>query len=112
GLEGGGCVDEAMIAGEPVPSAQAEGSELVGGTVNQSGSFLFRAERVGADTLLAQIIRLVEDAQASRPAIQALADRVVAVFVPVVLGLAALTFGVWLGVGPQPALHYALVAAV
>src|SRR5690606_12857793 len=109
GLEGGGCVDEAMIAGEPVPSEKAEGSEVVGGTVNQSGTFLFRAERVGAETVLAQIIRLVEEAQASRPAIQALADRVVAVFVPVVLALATITFVVWLVAGPAPALTYALV---
>ena len=111
-LEGASYVDESMISGEPIPAEKAEGSEVVGGTINQSGSFLFHAERVGAETVLAQIIRLVEDAQTSRPAIQALADKVVAVFVPVVLALAALTFGVWLAVGPDPALTYALVAAV
>jgi heavy metal translocating P-type ATPase len=111
-VEGGSYVDESMITGEPVPAEKAEGAEVVGGTVNQTGSFLFRATRVGAETVLAQIVRLVEDAQASRPKIQALADRVVAVFVPVVLALAALTFGAWLVVGPEPALTYALAAAV
>ena len=111
-VEGASFVDESMVTGEPVPAEKAEGAEVVGGTVNGSGSLLFRATRVGSGTLLAQIIRLVENAQASRPAIQALADRVVAVFVPVVLVLAALTAGVWLLVGPEPALPYALVAAV
>ena len=110
--EGSSYVDESMVTGEPVPVEKKEGAEVVGGTVNQAGSLLVRTTHVGADTVLAQIVRLVEDAQASRPAIQALADRVVAVFVPVVLVLAALTFGVWLAVGPEPALTYALVAAV
>jgi Cu+-exporting ATPase len=111
-VEGASYVDEAMITGEPVPVEKAEGAEVVGGTVNQTGAFLFRATRVGAETVLAQIVRLVEDAQASRPKIQAVADRVVAVFVPVVLALAALTFGAWLAFGPAPALTHALVAAV
>jgi Cu+-exporting ATPase len=111
-LEGASYVDEAMITGEPIPAEKTEGAEVTGGTINQSGSFLFRAERVGAETVLAQIIRMVEDAQASRPAIQALADKVVAVFVPVVLGIAAITFGVWLAFGPAPGLTFALVAAV
>ncbi|MEM8558042.1 MAG: heavy metal translocating P-type ATPase [Bacteroidota bacterium] len=111
-LEGRSYVDESMITGEPVPVEKDEGVEVVGGTVNQAGSFLFRAERVGSNTVLAQIIRLVEDAQASRPAIQALADRVVAVFVPVVLAIATLTFVTWLAVGPEPALTFALVTAV
>ena len=85
---------------------------MTGGTINQSGSVMVRVTRVGEDTTLAQIVRLVEEAQASRPAIQALADRVVAVFVPVVLVIAAVTFGVWLAVGPDPAVTYALVAMV
>ncbi len=111
-VEGTSYVDESMVTGEPVPVEKGEGAEVVGGTVNGAGSVLFRAERVGGDTTLAQIVRLVEEAQASRPAIQALADKVVAVFVPIVLVVAALTFGVWLAVGPSPALTYALVAAV
>jgi Cu+-exporting ATPase len=111
-VEGSSYVDESMVTGEPVPVEKTGGAEVVGGTVNGVGTLLVRTESVGADTLLAQIVRLVEEAQASRPAIQALADRVVAVFVPVVLVIAALTFGVWLAVGPSPALTYALVAAV
>ena len=105
-------VDESMVTGEPIPAEKGPGAAVVGGTINGAGSVLARATAVGADTVLAQIVRLVEDAQASRPAIQALADRVVAVFVPVVLVLAALTAGVWWLVGPAPSLTYALVAAV
>ena len=110
--EGTSYVDESMVTGEPVPVEKTVDAEVVGGTVNQAGALLVRTTHVGADTVLAQIVRLVEDAQASRPAIQALADRVVAVFVPVVLVIAALVFGIWLAVGPSPALTYALVAAV
>ncbi len=110
--EGTSYVDESMVTGEPVPIEKSEGAEVVGGTVNGTGSVLFRAERVGGDTTLAQIVRLVEEAQASKPAIQALADRVVAVFVPAVLAVAAVVFAVWLAIGPDPALTYALVAAV
>ena len=110
--EGTSYVDESLVTGEPVPVEKGEGAEVVGGTVNGAGSVLVRAARVGEDSTLAQIVRLVEEAQASRPAIQALADRVVAVFVPAVLVVAALVFGVWLAVGPDPALTYALVAAV
>jgi P-type Cu+ transporter len=111
-VEGQSYVDESMITGEPIPVEKAEGSRVIGGTINGTGSFTFRANRVGEDTVLAQIIRLVQEAQASRPAIQALADRVVAVFVPIVLVIALGTFVVWLLVGPQPALTMALVAAV
>ena len=99
--EGTSFVDESMVTGEPVPVEKGAGAEVTGGTVNGAGSVLFRAARVGADTTLAQIVRLVEEAQGSKPAIQALADRVVAVFVPAVLVVAAVVFGVWLAVGPR-----------
>jgi Cu+-exporting ATPase len=111
-VEGTSRVDESMLTGEPTPVRKAEGDEVAGGTVNQAGSLTFEATRVGADTALAQIARMVEEAQGAKPPIQALADRVVRVFVPVVLALAALTFGAWMLVGPAPALTYALVAAV
>ncbi len=111
-VEGTTYVDESLVTGEPVAVAKAQSDQVTGGTTNQSGSILVEVTRVGEDTTLAQIVRLVEDAQASRPAIQALADKVVAVFVPVVLMLAAITFVVWLAVGPDPAVTYALVAAV
>ncbi len=110
--EGTTYVDESLVTGESVAVAKEEGDQVTGGTVNQSGSILVRVTRVGEDTTLAQIVLLVEEAQASRPAIQALADKVVAVFVPIVLVLAAATFGVWLAVGPDPAVTHALVAAV
>jgi Cu+-exporting ATPase len=109
---GSGFVDESMISGEPVPVAKTEGSKVIGGTVNQNGALKFRAEAVGADTVLAQIIRLVETAQGSKPAIQGLADRVVAVFTPMVLVIAALTALVWLVFGGENAVAYALVNTV
>ena len=111
-LEGSSYVDESMITGEPMPAAKRPGDDVVGGTVNRTGAFRFRAEKVGSDTVLARIIRLVEDAQGSKPRIQSLADRVVSIFVPVVLALATLTFLGWLAFGPQPALTFALVNAV
>jgi Cu+-exporting ATPase len=111
-LDGVSYVDEAMISGEPVPVEKRAGSEVTGGTVNGTGAFTFTASRVGADTVLAQIIRLVENAQAAKPPIQALADRIAGVFVPVVLVLAVLTFAVWLAFGPAPTLSFAFVAAV
>lgn len=111
-VDGQSYVDESMITGEPVPVEKQADDEVVGGTVNASGSFLFRATRVGADTVLAQIIRMVEEAQGSKPRIQALADRVVAVFVPTVLAIAALTFICWMIWGPDPALTLGLVTAV
>lgn len=111
-VEGSSFVDESMITGEPVPVQKAERAEVVGGTINKTGSFTFRATRIGADTVLAQIIRMVEQAQGSKLPIQALVDRVTAWFVPAVMAAAALTFLVWLILGPEPALTFALVNAV
>ncbi|MEX2148559.1 MAG: heavy metal translocating P-type ATPase [Candidatus Rokuibacteriota bacterium] len=111
-IEGGSTVDESMLTGESLPVEKAPGARVIAGTVNRTGSFLFRATRVGAATTLARIIKLVEEAQGSRAPIQRLADRVAAVFVPIVLALAALTFGAWWILGPAPAVLYALTAAV
>lgn len=111
-IDGTSNVDESMITGEPVPVAKAAGATITGGTVNGTGSLTFRASRVGADTTLAQIIRMVEDAQGAKLPIQGLVDRVTLWFVPAVMALAALTVLVWLVVGPDPALSFALVAGV
>jgi P-type Cu+ transporter len=111
-IEGSSFVDESMITGEPVPVIKGEGAAVVGGTINKTGSFSFRAEKVGADTVLARIMRMVEDAQGSKLPIQAMVDKVTSWFVPAVMALAALTFGVWLLFGPDPALTFALVNAV
>jgi len=105
-------VDESMITGEPIPVAKAAGSMVVGGTVNQKGALLFRATAVGEATMLAQIIRMVEEAQGSKLPIQALVDKVTMWFVPAVMAAAALTFLVWLAFGPSPTLTFALVNAV
>jgi Cu+-exporting ATPase len=105
-------VDESMITGEPMPAAKTPGSTAVGGTVNQTGAFVLRATRVGADTVLAQIVRMVQDAQADKPPIQALADRIAGVFVPAVILAAVATFLAWMALGPAPALNHAFVAAV
>ena len=110
--EGGSNVDESMLTGEPVPVTKAAGDAVAGGTLNTTGTFVMRAQRVGRDTLLAQIIRLVEEAQASEAPIQRLADRVAAWFVPAVAGAALLTFGLWLWLGPEPRLIFAFVNAV
>jgi len=109
---GGSWVDESMITGESVPVEKGEGDEVVGGTINQSGSLTFTATRVGNDTTLQQIVRMVEEAQGSKLPIQALVDRVAGVFVPMVMAAAALTFGIWMLFGPDPALTFALVNAV
>ena len=109
---GSSYVDESMVTGEPVPVEKGEGDEVVGGTLNKSGSFTFRATRVGEGTVLSQIVEMVEEAQGSKPPIQGLADRVVGVFVPFVLAVAAITFGVWMAFGPEPALTFAVVNAV
>ncbi len=110
--EGHSYVDESMISGEPVPVAKETGAEVVGGTINKNGALTFRATRVGADTVLSQIVRMVESAQAEKPPIQELADRIAGVFVPVVMGIALVTFAVWFGFGPDPALSFAFVTTV
>jgi Cu+-exporting ATPase len=111
-LEGSSALDESMITGEPLPVSKAIGSAVTGGTVNGTGGLQVKAQRVGQDTLLAQIVRLVSEAQRSRAPIQRLADRVAAVFVPAVIASALLTFVVWAAIGPDPRLAHALVNAV
>ncbi|MBI1371227.1 MAG: heavy metal translocating P-type ATPase [Phycisphaera sp.] len=111
-VEGGSTIDESMITGEPNPVTKQKDDTVTGGTVNRSGSFVMRADHVGDDTVLSQIVRLVAEAQRSRAPVQDLADRVATFFVPAVVGAAAIAFGVWLAVGPEPALAYAVVAAV
>ncbi|HEP9100162.1 TPA: copper-translocating P-type ATPase [Pseudomonas aeruginosa] len=111
-IEGHSYVDESMISGEPVPVEKSTGAKVVGSTVNQTGAFTLRATAVGGDTVLAQIIRLVEQAQGSKLPIQAVVDKVTMWFVPAVMAAALLTFGVWLAFGPEPALSFALVNAV
>lgn len=111
-VDGKGNVDESMVTGEPMPVAKLAGSKVTAGTMNQTGGFTMRAEKVGADTLLSQIVHMVAAAQRSRAPIQRMADRVAGWFVPVVIGVAALTFLAWLVWGLSPAFSYALVAAV
>jgi Cu+-exporting ATPase len=111
-LEGASAVDESMITGEPMPVEKSVGDSLTGGTLNTSGSFVMRAERVGSDTTLAQIVKLVSEAQRSRAPMQRRADKVAAIFVPAVVAVALLTFIVWSLMGPQPRLAHALVNAV
>ena len=111
-LEGSSSIDESMVTGEPIPVGKKAGDRVTGGTVNGSGGFLMRAERVGSDTLLAHIVQLVSEAQRSRAPIQRLADVVSSYFVPAVVFISLLTFAVWAAVGPQPRLAYALVNAV
>ncbi|MGO9237243.1 MAG: heavy metal translocating P-type ATPase, partial [Methylocella sp.] len=111
-VEGSSFVDESMLTGEPTPVTKGIGANVVGGTINTTGSFSFRVAKTGADTALAQIIRMVEEAQGAKLPIQALADKVTAWFVPAVMAIAALTFVVWLWLGPAPALSYALIQMV
>ena len=111
-IEGASAVDESMLTGEPIPVEKTSGDAVIGATLNASGSFVMRAERVGPDTTLAQIVSLVERAQGSKAPIQRLADRVTGWFVPAVLVIAALTFGIWLVLGPEPSLPFALSTAI
>jgi Cu+-exporting ATPase len=111
-LEGHSSVDESMISGEPIPVEKDKDAKVTAGTVNGTGGFVMRAERIGADTLLAQIVKMVSEAQRSRAPIQRLADRVAAYFVPAVILSAVITFIVWYFVGPQPRFAHALVNAV
>jgi P-type Cu+ transporter len=111
-LEGKSTVDESMVTGEPIPVEKTAGSRVTGGTLNATGQFVMQAERVGSDTLLAQIVRMVSEAQRSRAPIQRLADTVSAWFVPIVIFVAAITFIVWSQFGPEPRLAHALVNAV
>jgi Cu+-exporting ATPase len=111
-IEGQSSVDESMLTGEPMPVAKSAGDTVTGGTINGTGAFLMRAERVGSETMLARIVQMVAEAQRSRAPIQALADRVAGWFVPAVLGIAVLTFILWFLLGPEPRLAHALVNAV
>jgi len=111
-VEGRSAVDESMVTGEPIPVTKSEGDTVIGATINQTGSFKYVATKVGADTMLAQIIKLVRQAQGSKAPIQRLADNVSSYFVPAVITLAIWTFVVWALVGPPPAFVFALVAAV
>ncbi len=111
-VEGSSLVDEAMITGEPIPVEKTEGDKVIGATVNSTGSLIIKAEKIGADTLLSQIVQMVADAQRSKAPIQKLADQVAGYFVPAVIAIAVLTFIVWATVGPDPKLAYALISAV
>jgi len=108
-VEGRSSIDESMVTGESLPVAKQPGDEVIGVTINKTGSFRFEATKVGKDTMLAQIIRMVQEAQGSKPPIARLADRIAAYFVPAVIGIALLAFVVWLLFGPSPALTYALL---
>ena len=111
-LEGRSTVDESMVTGEPIPVEKTSGTKVTGGTVNATGQFIMEAQRIGSDTLLAQIVRMVGEAQRSRAPIQRLADTVSAWFVPIVILVAVITFTVWSQFGPEPRLAHALVNAV
>jgi len=110
--EGSSYVDESIISGEPVPVDKSLSDEVIGGTVNKTGAFTLKATRVGADTVLSQIIRMVEEAQGTKPPIQKMADQIASVFVPIVLVVAAVTFAMWLSFGPAPPLSFAFVTTV
>ena len=111
-LEGRSAIDESMITGEAVPVEKTTGDKVIGGTLNGTGSFIMRADRVGAETMLSQIVKMVAEAQRSRAPIQRLADAVSGYFVPAVILVALIAFGVWAAVGPHPSFAYALVIAV
>ncbi len=111
-VEGASAVDESMLTGEPMPVEKGTGSDIIGGTINGHGTFLFRANRVGRETALAQIVELVRRAQGSKAPIQRLADRIGGIFVPIVLVVGAATFAIWYVLGPEPRLTHALVAFI
>lgn len=111
-VEGRSRLDESMLTGESMPVEKTDGDEVIGATINQTGSFVFRATKVGRDTVLAQIVRLVEEAQGSKAPMQRLADQIASIFVPVVLITAVLTFAIWMIWGPSPLLSYAIPAVV
>ncbi len=111
-LQGSSAIDESMITGESLPISKEAGDDVIGGTMNRTGAFTMEATAVGAGTVLAKIVRLVEEAQGSKAPIQRLADQIASIFVPVVLGIAALTFVVWLLFGPEPSFVFALVNTV
>lgn len=111
-LDGASSVDESLMTGEPLPVEKSEGSRVIGGTVNASGTFVMLVERVGSETMLAQIVRMVSEAQRSRAPVQKLADRVSSYFVPTVVAVAVITFVVWALVGPEPRLAHALLNAI
>jgi len=111
-LEGYSSVDESMLSGEPIPVEKSAGDAIAAGTINLTGAFAYRATKVGKETILAQIIRLVEQAQTSKAPVQKLADRIAAVFVPVVITLAAITFLIWMIWGPEPEFSHALTAFI
>ena len=111
-IEGKSSVDESMVTGEPIPVEKNVGDKVTGGTVNGTGGFIMKATRVGEDTMLSQIVKMVSEAQRSRAPIQRLADTVSAWFVPAVVVIAAITFIVWSLFGPEPAMAFAIVNAV
>ena len=110
--EGHSFVDESMITGEPVPTEKVSGSKVFAGTINQKGSFRFMAEKVGNETLLAHIIKMVQEAQGSKASVQRLVDKIAGIFVPVVIGIAILTFGIWMFAGGEQAFTHALLTSV
>ena len=111
-IEGSSAVDESMVTGESLPIDKKAGDTVIGATINRSGAFKFKATKIGKDTFLAHIIKMVEEAQSSKAPIQKLADTITGYFVPIVLGIAVLTFGLWFYLGPEPALSLAIINAV
>ena len=111
-IEGRTSIDESMLTGEPMPVEKGAGDKVIGGTVNQTGSFVMEAERVGSETVLSRIVQMVAEAQRSRAPIQGLADKVSGYFVPAVIIIAVMTFALWAWFGPEPRFAYAIVNAV
>ena len=111
-IDGNSSVDESMLTGEPIPVEKRAGDKVIGATINGTGSLVIEADRVGADTMLSQIVQMVANAQRSRAPIQKLADTVAGYFVPAVVIIALITFIVWATVGPEPAMAFAIINAV